>query len=125
MKKHAIECSSLLLKWTGMYSGEQCSHVFTDVIVRGGPKIIYETVASSQRRCVGRYFVTTERRVRWEWLERPEFVWEKRVHEAQIERLRVVYKCPECGEKEASAWFEGPPIWVKPDALEQNDEIPF
>nr|CRY94301.1 hypothetical protein [uncultured prokaryote] len=125
MRKHAIECATALLKWTADYAGEQCTHVFTDVIVRGGPKITYETISSSQRRCEGRLFVTTEKRNSYNWIERADYVHAKRMYEAKIERIRVICKCPVCGQKVASNWFDGEPEEVKHVDQGNDDSVPF
>lgn len=102
MNKQAIEVAALLIKWRRTHDGKQCPHVFTDVILRGGPRINHKVIRGSERQCEGRLVVDVITRARWVTIERKELVW---LHDRGYERFEDAYirvRCPVCGQEERS-----------------------
>jgi len=123
MKKNDLVVSGFYLKWRKLYAGSQCTHKFYDVLMRGGPKITYEVVSKSERRCEGIIEVSIVTSCDKEWRRHEELVWKKRHgDEYRREAKRVVVSCPVCGQSFSSNFFRDEE-WYRHD--DDDDEIPF
>jgi hypothetical protein len=125
VNKQAIEIAALLVKWRRKYEGKQCAHTFTDVIIRGGPRVTYETVSSSARRCEGRYEVAVRTFHRWEPIQRKELVWLSDRGYEHYEDMCIGVRCPVCGEGQRSEKVVSDTPVSRECKDENFDDIPF
>lgn len=125
MNKQTIEIAALLIKWRRKHEGKQCSHMFCDVVMRGGPRITYETVRTSERQCVGRKEVAVKTSNRWLNVDRNELVWiDKRGYE-RYEDAFIEARCPECGQSERSEVVVSDTPKARECKNSDYDDIPF